>query len=339
MGAGTKIFIAWSKETEAHAVALRDALQARGLSVWLSDQIEPGRRFREEIRKSVLGAHVVVAVFPASPSPWQIAEAGLAYFENKLIPVAIDSTRVIEPFRELETHSLNSAEIEAGTGPSLDHLEEILRTRLGEREEDRLQFGFFRQSNLLFFYGVPFAGVAVMLIVFFFGLAEPGTFHAAEFWRAVHTAFGAIVYGGGCFVALFFARAGTSTSFAERRFGFVAGKRLFALWFLVAVIQFVLGLTFWFKLGYDPSRQHWLMASALIYPVALLFWGSGYVLYSAAYRLDREQAPLREVQRTIFLANTCFGSGIALITLIILMMSLKGTSMEFLQWAAHGGGQ
>ena len=331
------IFIAWSKETEEIATRLRDHLDRRGFEVWLSDQIDPGRRFREDIRRSVLGAHVVLSVFPEKPSPWQIAEAGLAYFENKLLPVAVDSTMTIEPFSELETLRLATEDLDRDEGPTLDALAAALRARIGDDRDGLFKSGFVVFANRFFYLGTPLAGIALMLLVVLFGMGAHDGSGRYEFLRAGHTAFGAAVFGGGAFIALLFARAGTSASYSARRFGFVIAKALFILWFWIAVLQFVLGAMLWAEIGFNPSHQHWLWIAALLYLVSLFFWGGGYVLHSSAFRHDREQASIRSIHLRSFYGNACFGTGLVLLTLVILAMSLKERLHDLLTLSTGAG--
>ena len=101
-----RVFIAWSEETKEAACLIHKHLDDEHLSPWLSDQIESGAPFRTRIREAILAADLVIALFPKDPSRCHIAEAGLAYFEQKLLPVTIDTgqdkSEVVEPFGELQ---------------------------------------------------------------------------------------------------------------------------------------------------------------------------------------------------------------------------------------------
>lgn len=318
------IFIAWSKGTEQSALALRNILRDRGFSVWMSEQITAGRRFREEIRRTVLDSHLMLAVFPEKPSPWQIAEAGLAYFENKLIPVAIDSDEVIEPFSEFETQNLRTADLDAGSGASLDALESTLRGRIGAQRKDIVTLGLIMLLNKVFLVAVPFVGAIAMVTFIVLGLLQDESkLDSTHVWLAGHTAFGAMVYGGAAFIALMFARTGTAASYSARRFGFVVAKSLLALWTIVALVQFALGLRLWFLVGYNPTEQHWLMLSVASYILALGFVVFGYMCHSDAFRQDRNQEQMKTIQASVFWGNSCFAIALTFLTLVILMMSLK----------------
>ncbi|MFK7862391.1 MAG: toll/interleukin-1 receptor domain-containing protein [Granulosicoccus sp.] len=95
-----RVFIAWSEETKNTADLIFNRLEEEELSAWLSDQIAWGAPFRKKIREAILSADLVIAVFPEEPSRWQIAEAGLAYFEQKLLPVVIDTGRRTTPTKK-----------------------------------------------------------------------------------------------------------------------------------------------------------------------------------------------------------------------------------------------
>ena len=78
----------------------------------------------------------------------------------------------------------------------------------------------------------------------------------------------------------------------------------------------------WRSSGLSIS-EHWLLASIAAYVGSLVFWISGYFQYSLAYTADKEQESLRKVQKIVFLGNLFFGLGITLITIVIVLMSLK----------------
>jgi glycerol-3-phosphate dehydrogenase len=60
----SKIFIAWTKETEQTAEIICERLNKEGLSAWMRIHIEAGRRFRDEVRHSIQNADIVIAVLP-----------------------------------------------------------------------------------------------------------------------------------------------------------------------------------------------------------------------------------------------------------------------------------
>lgn len=325
------VFIAWSKETEKAALILREVLDARGLSVWMSEQITAGRKFREEIRRSVLDAHLMLAIFPEKPSPWQIAESGLAYFENKLIPIAIDSDEVIEPFSEFETHNLRSEDLEAGEGDSIDALEATLRSRIGAQRKDVITLGLVTLLNRIFLLAVPFAGVLAILVIVSLGFlsqSDSGPFQSENvslhMYRAGHTAFGAMLYGGAAFIALIFALVGAAASYSARRFGFMIAKFLLLLWFLVAGLQFWLGMLLLAKkFNHGYSDEFWLLLSIAFFFMAMISALVAYICHSAAFRENRNQGPMTKIQISVFLGNVCFAVTLVLLTLVILMMSLQ----------------
>ncbi len=321
-----RIFVAWSKETEQAAKIIRDQLEAHGLSAWLSDEIKPGQLFRNEIRKTILRANLVIAVFPETPSPWQIAEAGLAYFEQKLIPVAIDRELVIEPFGELQTHTVTQSDLDKGSGETIDNLIDVVGTRLGQNLDETGISNFVSYANRLFFTGVPLVGIVIVLIILILGTQATESELSTELhlWKAGHTIFGAIVYGGGIFVSLLFARAGTSQSFSERRFGFHTARRLFYVWFLVAIFQLIVGFCLLaLYSNWNYGENPWLIAGIYSYIFSLFFWWFGYSMYSRAYTADKDQKSLMEIHKSQFWGNLCFGMATMMITFVVVAMSLQ----------------
>ena len=323
------IFVAWSGPTEEAAAQLVDILSKRGLNVWMSHKIEAGTKYRDEIRRRVLNSHAVVAIFPDKPSAWQIAEAGLAYFDNKLIPVAVDNNLVVEPFGELEVYPVASGDLAEGKGESLDKLTTIISSRIGEIDRLSIWDKAVFYLNNIFFVGVPVGGVLLQLYLFSLTLGEEHDYNQ-EFWRAAHTALGAIVYGGGVFTALVFSRAGTSANASARRLTFAMAKRLFFLWMALAIVQIGVGANLWYvsPWGFDAP---WIAVSVVVYLLAIVCALLGYIQCSTAYRLEKEQASLVAVRRAIFVGNAMFGLMIIMMTFVIMGMSMKSGWIGFLQ--------
>jgi len=322
-----RVFIAWSEETKEAAGLIHQHLEDEHLSPWLSDQIESGAPFRTRIRETILGADLVIAVFPKEPSRWQIAEAGLAYFEQKLLPVTIDTaqdkTEVVEPFGELQAQKLSQSDIDRGSGESISALVEAVKDKLGEGAGVGAFVRTLRFVNKLFYLGVPLAGVLMvcaLLVAAFVGTrAHDFDLHM---WKAGHTVFGAIVYGGGAFVGLVFARAGTSTSFMERQFGFRVGRELFYVWMAVAVAQFFVGLTLLYKSIYAYTDL-WVSFAMFSYLFAIMCWFGAYDRYRSSNEADREGKSCQAWTTLSFFGNLFLGLGLLLVTLVIVLMSLK----------------
>jgi hypothetical protein len=325
----SRIFIAWTLETKAAAQVLCRHLSASGFSVWMSDHIQAGSRFREEIRRSIRSADLVIAVLPKEPSRWLTAEAGLAYFEEKLLPISIDEDVTVEPFNELQTHVLTSADIAAGDGSSVSTLVGLVEDRLGFTPDNMFIAVTIRLINASFFYGIPLFGlgvvsVALVLIVVMYLATEGATPPdlPLHLWRTGHTVLGAIVYGGACFIALVFAQASTTRSLAGRHFGFSTAQRLFVIWLGVAVVQFIVGL---YLLDVSPYGRGdlWIYASSLLYMMALSLALVGFISHVNSYRLDGQARSFNSGDNWALTGNAAFSFALLLLTAVIVLMSLK----------------
>ena len=332
-GIRPRVFIAWSEETKQVAELILEKLEQENLSPWISDQIEWGAPFRKKIRDTIIGADLVIAVFPDNPSRWQIAEAGLAYFEQKLLPVVVQASRggnvVIEPFNELQVHSLAQSDVQEKSGKTFDALVEAVKEKLGEASSGDWFGSASRFINKLFVAGVTIVGAAIVSALLVAGLVSSESGRELELWRAGHTVFGAIVFGGGAFITLIFARAGVSTSFSARQFGFRVARNLFHIWLSVALAQFFVGLVL---LGVTPAYSYqdvWVFISIVVYLFSVAFWYAGYDRYRSANEADREGRPMRVWTTLSFFGNLLSVAGLSLMTLVIVLMSLK-PALEFL---------
>lgn len=323
-----RIFIAWSAQTKPAAELICAQLEREKLSPWISDQIEWGAPFRQQIRDTIRGADLVIAVFPPDPSRWQIAEAGLAYFEQKLLPVVVvddaGAATVIEPFAELQVHGLAAADVHDGQGRTLVELVDAVREKLGETP-DGWWGAMPRFINRLFVTGVSLVGAAIVCALLVAGLVSDESGRQLELWRAGHTVFGAIVYGGGAFITLIFARAGVSTSFSERQFGFRVARHLFHIWLGVALAQFFVGLALLAESPAYSYRHGWVFVAILAYLFAIAFWYAAYDRYRSANEADRDGRALPVWTALSFAGNLLSVTGLSLMTLVIVLMSLKPT--------------
>jgi hypothetical protein len=136
----------------------------------MSHQIQAGSKFRDAIRRSICDADLVIAVLPREPSRWLTAEAGLAYFEEKLLPIAIDEDDVVEPFNELQTHMVNRKDLHADPRPSILQLIELVEAKLGFAPDNLLVSMVVRLFNTLFFYGIPLIGLVLVSAGLVYGL-------------------------------------------------------------------------------------------------------------------------------------------------------------------------
>jgi hypothetical protein len=174
----------------------------------LSDDIRVGRRFREEIGNKIRHADLVIAVFPRNLSHWLVAEAGLAYFEQKLIPVAVDGDLTTDPFGDLQILKFSGADFSARSPRNLAQILQTVEDRLGGGTESLLPYAL-RLMNSMFFSGPPFIWITIVGALLWLSIAElEDSPDSLQLWKAGHIILGAIVYGGSAFVALLFARAG-----------------------------------------------------------------------------------------------------------------------------------
>ncbi len=320
----TKVFIAWSDETKLVAEQIFKSFCAAGLFPWLSDQIRPGREFRNEIRDRILNTNVVVAVLPEEPSRWLTAEAGLAYFEQKLIPVVVDSKTTVEPFSELQVHTITRQDATTGEGDTIDELIDYVKDTLGQASSESRWIKFFRHCNSLFPIVTPSVGFIIV-----FGLLTTGILGPLGFWKSGHVVLGTMVAGGGAFVALLYALAGKSTNFTERQFGIRVASRLSVIWFLVAGAQLIVGSVLVWQSHFLITHD-WVLWSVFAYIAALALWAFGFYNYTRANENDKRNAPQKHSVCYKFAANACFGLGLILITLVIILMSLKASLTELL---------
>ena len=318
-----RIFIAWSQETKAAADAIRDHLRSIGFSTWLSEDIKGGRRFRDEISNQIRRADLVVAVFPASPSHWIVAEAGLAYFEQKLIPVVIDSDFSTDPFHDLQVVKLSLAELFAHPSKAMKPLVHTIEDRLGSSGQSLGPY-LFRLFNYLFLSGIPIVGLTLVGSLIWMSLTEiDDLYNSLQLWKAAHIVLGATMYGGSVFVALLFARSGISRSFMERQFGIVTAQQLFAIWISVALSQMFVGFYLVYLSDAYMITQEWVVISVIVYFFALIFFLFGFIFYRSGNNADKEGRDRVILERAVFAANTCFGMGLLSLTVVIILMSLK----------------
>jgi hypothetical protein len=327
----SKIFIAWTKETEQTAEIICERLNKDGLSAWMSIHIEAGRRFRDEVRRSIQNADIVIAVLPKEPSRWLTAEAGLAYFEEKLLPVAIDEECFVEPFNALQTHILRSSDIEAGAGTSIDKLVSLIDRRLGFVQDNVFVATVIRLVNILFYFGIPVAGLLVVCALLVLalicqpsGINDIGSDVELHMWKAGHTVLGSIVYGGAAFIALMFARANTIRSLAGRHASFSTAQQMFVIWIMAALGQFAIGL-YLLDVSEPFDRGHdWVFGSVVLYLSTLSLSLAGFVFHFASHKLNAQGDTFGQAGRYALLGNVFFSSGLVTLTIVLVLMSLRG---------------
>jgi hypothetical protein len=237
----------------------------------------------------------------------------------------------VEPFNELQTHKIMQADINAHSGPSISQLIKLVEDKLGFAPDNLLVAMVARFFNTSFFYGIPLLGLGFVsaLLVFIFisypELTGSQPHLALHLLKAAHTVFGAIVYGGASFIALVFAHASTTRSLAGRHSGFSTAQRLFAIWLLVAVMQFVLGL---FLLDSSPHErgEFWIFASILLYMLAICMWLIGFLFHLNSYETDEQGRSFSSGDHWALLGNISFSIGLLLLTTVVVLMSMAGGS-------------
>jgi hypothetical protein len=335
-----RIFIAWSHETEPAAEAIRAYLDHRGFSTWMSAEIKGGRRFREEIGSRIRTADLVIAVLPTNPSHWIVAEAGLAYFEQKLIPISLGSDSATDLFEDLQTLKISHIDDDEQLRSELANIVQAIEDRLGFSETGSVFLYIARLLNLLFFVGIPLLGITLVASFLWHSLhafylshsvpgfdADPSNIRAIEFSRAGHIVLGSIVYGGAVFVALLFSRAGISNSFVERQFCISTARKLFFVWFWAMVLELLGGL-YLLKLLYVSHRVNsytkgWVFGSLIAYFVASVCFFWGFIYYRESSNADIEGRERRVVEMQAFVGNLAFGLGLVALTVVIVLMGLK----------------
>jgi hypothetical protein len=204
------------------AEALVAKLQDRKIQYFLDEKnIHLGDAFTTRISESIRRSRLVVVFFPNEMSAWEHFEAACAFFDRKLLPVAVDGGVVPSPYAHIHHVSVNT---ERG---SVDHaaLErvavEIDRRLHGERHA-AFRTKFYGTMNHLFFSGLPILfGVLFALVLLGLG---PGTHF--QHINHLHVVLGAVILGGQFFLSMGFARVVASPSFQKREYGFSTTERL-----------------------------------------------------------------------------------------------------------------
>jgi hypothetical protein len=90
------IFVSYSKTEPEITKAIVDALEKEKYKVWWDTNLVSGDEFSDVIRRELVGSRVVVVIWtPTSiKSKWVKAEATMADFDDKLVPVRL---RVLDP--------------------------------------------------------------------------------------------------------------------------------------------------------------------------------------------------------------------------------------------------
>jgi hypothetical protein len=105
------VFISYSREDQARARAIADALEARGLSVWWDTRATPGVPFDEEIETQLASSRCALVLWSShsTASAWVKNEAATAAERGILLPVLLEPVRLPLAFRHLHAADLGTA--------------------------------------------------------------------------------------------------------------------------------------------------------------------------------------------------------------------------------------
>jgi uncharacterized membrane protein len=298
----------------------------------MSSEIRSGERFRREIQRRIRKADLIIAIFPSRPSHWLTAEAGLAYFEEKLLPVALDKAHVVEPFSELQVHTLSNEDIAKGYGASIDGLIHLVRTRLGHNAEYPRLIALFRFLNSVFLRGVPILGVSFLTFLIVATLPRTLVDHSIEYWKAGHIVLGAIVYGGAAFVTLVSSAVGTSSSLAERQFAGLISRHLFYIWSCAAILQFGLGFALVGAHDGWALSTDWIALAIIYYVLAILMIVVGFVCHQFSANAGETDFITGLMDIYTFVGNITFGFGLLFLTCVVILMGLKERVVSILSF-------
>ena len=102
------VFISYARATEAEAVAMTEALQAAGMTVWRDDSLPAHRPYADVIEEHLRAAKAVLVLWSAeaTKSQWVRAEADLARHLGTLVQLNLDGTALPLPFNQIPAISL-----------------------------------------------------------------------------------------------------------------------------------------------------------------------------------------------------------------------------------------
>lgn len=103
------VFISYARRDKERVVALTNALEAEGLSVWWDSDLVPGRRYRQVIADQLAAADCVIVAWTAASleSDWVQDEAEEGRQRGVLIPVMLEPVRAPAGFRQVQSADLS----------------------------------------------------------------------------------------------------------------------------------------------------------------------------------------------------------------------------------------
>jgi TolB-like protein len=104
------VFISYARATEAEAVAMTEALQAAGISVWRDDALPAHRPYADVIEEHLRAARAVLVLWSAdaAKSQWVRAEADLARHLGTLVQINLDDAHLPLPFSQIPAIDLRN---------------------------------------------------------------------------------------------------------------------------------------------------------------------------------------------------------------------------------------
>lgn len=110
------VFVSYSRQDEAKARAISQALKQRGFSVWMDLELLPGEEFSRAIQRVIGSAGAVVVLWsPHSvESDWVLAEANLARQRKRVVPVLLEQVEIPLPFSMIHAADLRNWDGSAG---------------------------------------------------------------------------------------------------------------------------------------------------------------------------------------------------------------------------------
>jgi hypothetical protein len=288
--------------------ALKAKLEKRNIRYFLDEKsLHAGDAFTARIIESIRRSRLVVVFFPKEMSPWLHFEAACAFFDRKLLPVAVDGGVVPPPYDRIHYESLTASIDNDGLERVTREIESRVRGEGHATEIYRwINRLFFRGFNIIF--AVSFALLALRL-------------GAGDLVDHLHAIVGAVMLGGQFFLSIGFATIAASPSFEERRFGFNTIEWLLIVWIALAVIQPFLGM--WlvvYRLEAQPPP--WILTAIIFYLLGMLFTIAGYVIAKGARELDGGQAGPRSIALRDLLANISFLVGfVAMVAVMDVMLA------------------
>ena len=103
------VFVSYAREDRTRVQALVQALEARGISVWIDhSDIPVGAQFDDAIERALAAVRSVIVVWTQHSigSRWVKSEASAALDRNCLVPVLLDAVAIPLEFRRVQTADL-----------------------------------------------------------------------------------------------------------------------------------------------------------------------------------------------------------------------------------------